>query len=83
MVQIDSSRFEVDFLWPSQRIVVEADGYRFHGNRVAFERDRRRDRELALGGYRVLRITWSQIEDEPGATMAAIGRVLGGAMPNP
>lgn len=30
---------EVDFLWPQQRLVLEVDGFRFHGHRGAFERD--------------------------------------------
>ena len=37
---------EVDFMWPDQRLVVEVDGYRFHGHRRGFERDRRRDQQL-------------------------------------
>jgi hypothetical protein len=35
--------FEVDFLWPDARVIVEVDGFAFHGHRSAFERDRRRD----------------------------------------
>jgi len=35
--------YEVDLLWPDQRLVVEVDGYAFHSHRAAFERDRRRD----------------------------------------
>jgi very-short-patch-repair endonuclease len=38
---------EVDMLWPRQRLVVEVDGYAFHGSRVAFERDRSRDARLS------------------------------------
>ncbi len=67
---------EVDLLWPERRLVVEADGRAFHDNPVAFDRDRRRDRDLALGGYRVLRITWAQIDDEPEKTIATIRRLL-------
>jgi Protein of unknown function (DUF559) len=36
-------RFEVDFLWPAHRLIVEVDGYAYHSDRGAFERDRRRD----------------------------------------
>ncbi|HEV2062167.1 MAG TPA: type IV toxin-antitoxin system AbiEi family antitoxin domain-containing protein, partial [Solirubrobacteraceae bacterium] len=56
--------YEVDLLWPRHRLVVEVDGYAFHGTRQAFERDRRRDAQLQLDGYRVIRVTWRQIADE-------------------
>ncbi len=39
-VEIRDGRIEVDFLWPQQRFVVEADSRDFHGTAVAFERDR-------------------------------------------
>jgi Protein of unknown function (DUF559)/Transcriptional regulator, AbiEi antitoxin len=61
----------VDFLWPEQRLIVELDGWRFHGHRLAFERDRARDVALQLAGYQVLRFTWRQLEDE-----AAVVRAL-------
>lgn len=35
--------FEVDLLWPEHKLVAEFDGFAFHGDRVAFERDRHRD----------------------------------------
>lgn len=40
--------YEVDFLWPDTGLIVELDGYRFHGTRTAFEADRARDVELKL-----------------------------------
>ncbi|HEX4691573.1 MAG TPA: DUF559 domain-containing protein, partial [Solirubrobacteraceae bacterium] len=52
---------EVDFAWPAQRLIVEVDGFAFHGGPAAFERDRARDAALALTGWRVLRFTWHQI----------------------
>src|SRR5215210_1127010 len=53
---------EVDFVWPAARLVVEVDGAAVHHTRRAFERDRRRDRELAAHGLRVLRVTWHDLE---------------------
>jgi putative AbiEi antitoxin of type IV toxin-antitoxin system/uncharacterized protein DUF559 len=49
--------FEVDFLWPEQRVVVELDGWGSHGKRTAFEGDRKRDVRLQLLGHRVVRVT--------------------------
>jgi very-short-patch-repair endonuclease len=69
--------YEVDFLWEAEKLVVEFDGYRFHGHRRAFERDRRKDVELANAGYQVLRFTWRQLTEEPLVVIAAIARALG------
>ena len=68
--------WEVDVFWPSARLVVEVDGYAYHGNRAAFERDRRKDAALIAAGYTVVRVTWRQIEDEPLAVVALIARLL-------
>jgi very-short-patch-repair endonuclease len=67
---------EVDALWRSQRLVVEVDGYAFHRTRQAFERDRRRDARLQAAGYRVLRLTWRRIVDEPLAVVAQLAALL-------
>jgi very-short-patch-repair endonuclease len=69
-------RHEVDFLWRAQRLVVEVDGFQFHSSRVAFERDRLRDADLQGRGFRVIRVTWRQIVDEPEAMLVRIARAL-------
>jgi very-short-patch-repair endonuclease len=68
--------WEVDLVWHARRLVVELDSYTFHSSRHAFERDRRKDRELQAGGYRVIRFTWRQITDEPEAVIAALATAL-------
>jgi very-short-patch-repair endonuclease len=67
----------VDFLWRDDRLIVGVDGYRFHSTRTAFERDRKRDAELTAAGFRVIRITWRQLADEPLAIVARVARALG------
>ena len=67
---------EVDFLWREQRLVVEVDGYAFHSSRSSFERDRRRDRDLQAQGYRILRITWRELANEPEALIAELAVAL-------
>ena len=57
--------WRVDFHWPEYRLVVETDGRAAHGHELAFESDRQRDFELGLAGWRVLRITWRQVIDQP------------------
>jgi Protein of unknown function (DUF559) len=69
---------EVDLIWPQQLLVVEADGRKTHDTAAAFERDRRRHRDLFAAGYRVLRVTWTQLEDEPERTLNTIARLVRG-----
>jgi very-short-patch-repair endonuclease len=69
-------RYEVDFLWHKERLIVEVDGFAWHSSRHAFERDRERDAELQAAGYRVLRVTWRQLTREPNAVIQRIARAL-------
>jgi very-short-patch-repair endonuclease len=78
-VEIANGRIEVDFLWPEQRFVVEADSRDFHGTAIAFERDRWRDRELLRAGYTTLRITFQQAEREPAAIADTIAVRISGS----
>jgi very-short-patch-repair endonuclease len=55
----------VDFLFVAERLIVEADSWRYHRTREAFDRDRRRDWTHAGEGYRTLRFTDRQLEREP------------------
>jgi very-short-patch-repair endonuclease len=66
----------VDFLWRRERLIVETDGYRTHGTRQAFERDRRRDQRLVLAGWRVIRVTWRQLTREPMQVAGTLARLL-------
>jgi very-short-patch-repair endonuclease len=70
--------FEADFVWRERRLVVETDGWRAHGTRGAFERDRRRDAELLAGGWRVLRVSYDRLQREPDWVAGRIEAALGG-----
>jgi hypothetical protein len=61
----DDRPHEVDFFFPAHRLVVETDGWRDHGTRVAFERDRAKDAALVAAGHAVLRFTKRQIAYDP------------------
>ncbi|HEU4657736.1 MAG TPA: type IV toxin-antitoxin system AbiEi family antitoxin domain-containing protein [Capillimicrobium sp.] len=69
---------EVDLLWRERRLVVELDSWTHHGTRPAFERDRRRDVDLQLAGYRVVRFTWRQVTEEPRWVATRIRALLQG-----
>ncbi len=71
-------RFEADFLWRRERVIVEADSYRHHSDRAAFEHDRARDAELQAAGYRLLHFTHRQIESVPDDVARALTAVLRG-----
>jgi hypothetical protein len=49
--------YEVDFVWRDEGVIAELDTFVTHGSRSAFERDRERDRRLAVAGWRVIRLT--------------------------
>ncbi len=68
--------FEVDLVWRGAKLVVEVDGHAFHAHRAAFERDRKRDQALVAAGFRVIRVTWRQLEREPLAVLARIAQAL-------
>jgi very-short-patch-repair endonuclease len=67
---------EVDFLWREQRVIVETDSWRHHGDRTAFERDRVRDAHLQSLDFRVLRVTHRQLTEDRSAVVAALRGLL-------
>ncbi len=54
-----------DFAWPQHRLIIETDGGRDHRTRRQFEADTRKDQRLTLLDWRVVRITWRQLHEEP------------------
>jgi very-short-patch-repair endonuclease len=57
-------------------LIVETDGYEFHGGRASFEADRARDAQLAVQGYRVVRFTYRQVTEEAASVVATIRELL-------
>lgn len=72
----DGVRGIVDFAHPEYRIVLEADGRRWHGREQAMAEDRRRDREAIKHGWVTIRVTWSEATARPAATAAEIASIL-------
>ncbi len=69
-------RYEVDFMWRQQQLIVEIDGFAFHSSRAALERDHRRDAELQAAGYMVIRIGWRELMAQPEAVLVRIAVAL-------
>jgi predicted transcriptional regulator of viral defense system len=76
LVLSDGTHVVPDFMWPELNLIVETDGWETHGTRQAFRSDRRRDRRLALEGWRVVRFTWHEIEHEPERVAAELGMLV-------
>jgi len=64
MQNADVLGHEVDALWPEEKLIVELDSWEHHGHRAAFERDRARDPELMIAGYRTIRVTHRRLDRE-------------------
>jgi very-short-patch-repair endonuclease len=76
LVNHDIEGFEVDFSFPQARLLVEADSWRWHRSREAFERDRHRDAAHARAGYRTLRFTHIQITTDPSTVAQTVRAAL-------
>ncbi len=66
----------VDFLWPTQKVVVETDSWSHHHDHPAFERDRQTDVDLVAGGYDVHRTTYKMLERNPDPFLENVRRAL-------
>ncbi|MFI1227592.1 MULTISPECIES: endonuclease domain-containing protein [unclassified Streptomyces] len=54
-------RYRLDFALPERKIGIELDGSTWHSSPEAFTRDRARQRELELDGWRIIRFSGSEI----------------------
>jgi very-short-patch-repair endonuclease len=71
-VNADIAGYEVDFLWRSERLAVEVDGYDGHSGRVAFERDRLKAATLKANGISTMPVTGRQIRRDPDGAIARL-----------
>jgi very-short-patch-repair endonuclease len=58
------------------RLVIEIDGFAYHGDRDRFQRDRTRQNRLVAAGWTVLRFTWADLRHRPGQFVAAVRAAL-------
>lgn len=64
-VGLSSRVIHVDFAYPEPKVAIECDGLAWHLSKDAFEKDRRRDIELQMAGWVVLRFTWTRLRWQP------------------
>lgn len=67
----------VDLAYPELRVAIEADGYRYHSGRVAWQRDLERRNELTSHGWRVIHVTWKDVVSDGQKIVGEIRRALG------
>jgi len=75
-VNVEIDGMTVDFVWRSERLIVETDSYATHGGTIAFEDDRERDLRLRRLGYSVHRFSERQLEVEPDGIAEDVVRAL-------
>ena len=66
----------VDARWPTHRLTVEVDGYRYHRSRHAWEQDRRREREARARGDEFRRYSYGDVFEDPRFMLAELLALL-------
>lgn len=68
------------YIWPTNdekfKLIIECDGYSYHADKVTFSRDRARDRQLHMNGFKVLRFSGSDIVANPVGMAKELRRYL-------
>jgi very-short-patch-repair endonuclease len=67
---------EVDFAYPQERIAIEVHGYRVHSLKRVWEKDQRRENELVRAGWKLLKATSLQLEQEPESFLEVLRSLL-------
>ncbi|MCL2804008.1 MAG: endonuclease domain-containing protein [Micrococcales bacterium] len=75
-IRVGGRGIMVDILFRRQKVVVEADGWRYHSSAEAFENDRDRLDAMTASGFRVLQVTWQMITQDPGLFVARLRSTL-------
>jgi len=69
--------YEIDVMWPQQRVTLELDGRPYHVAVEDFDRDRVKDRTLTRHGWRPLRISDFEWEHDRASALDDLYAVLG------
>jgi very-short-patch-repair endonuclease len=66
----------VDLAYPDAKVLIEADGRRWHSRMDQMAEDRRRDREALSNGWRPYRFVWEEITRQPEMVCATVRAAL-------
>lgn len=67
-----------DFCYPDIKLAIELDGFASHGDFSSFHEDRRRDAELTINGWTVLRFSHQTLNLMPSAISSFLQRAKAG-----
>jgi very-short-patch-repair endonuclease len=70
-------RYSVDFYWPGQRVIAEADGEVKYSDPRRAIKQLERDQRLRDLGYQVVHFTWRELFRDAGAVAGRVRRALG------
>lgn len=77
-VRAGGRTLHVDIGWPQQRVGLEVDGFAWHQDRRALDRDQRRHNALVLVGWKVLRVGWGRLEEDTAGFLRELRLLLTG-----
>jgi very-short-patch-repair endonuclease len=66
----------IDFAFPDYLIAIETDGYDWHSDRPSWQRDRARRNRLTLLGWRIIHITWADLQERPDEVFAELRKLI-------
>lgn len=75
----DGGGAEADFAWPAEGLVIETDSLTFHRTQRRMDHDYGRDTQLELIGWRVRRVSWRQVFDQPDLVARLAAHLLASA----
>jgi very-short-patch-repair endonuclease len=68
--------YEADFYWREAGVAIEVDGYQWHSERRARERDRRKTTAFEDAGILLNRVTWEEMDEDALAIVARLARQI-------
>lgn len=76
-IETPNGAYRVDLLWPRERVVLEVDGLeKYRGGWQTVVAEKRRQDDLERAGYRVLRVTWRELRDDPEGVVRRVRAAL-------
>jgi very-short-patch-repair endonuclease len=76
-----SRNYRIDLAYPQIKVAIEVDGYRWHSNRLSWDKDRTKLAALQGEGWHVVHATHDLATRNTDLLLAAIRRALGASLP--
>ena len=75
-MNVKFGRYELDFMWRGERLVVEIDGYNYHSGPAVFHRDQEKDLLVREAGLEMLRFTGDHVLHQPAKVLVRVAQTL-------